>query len=120
MTIRKLEKFSGFYWKVKAISFPYPARAVLSATAPKRITVAVGVARGKLNVAIKNYVLEDQSKAESNGVGLKTCKKICESLGMTFDYGITGIKNMKLFTARLEFGIVRKDAEVKVNEDKLS
>jgi signal transduction histidine kinase len=86
----------------------------------KRITVAVGVARGKLNVAIKNYVLEDQSKAESNGVGLKTCKKICESLGMTFDYGITGIKNTKLFTARLEFGIVRKDAEAKVNEDKLS
>ena len=74
----------------------------------KRITIALGIARNRLNIVIKNHVSQDSSKAESTGVGLKTCAKMCETLGIKFS--TDGGKSAKVFTARLELPIVKKEA----------
>ena len=77
----------------------------------KRITVSTAIARGRLNLIIKNHVSEDASRAESTGVGLKTCKKICESIGARFGTEITGSRGSKVFSAHLELPIDKKEGE---------
>ena len=77
----------------------------------KRITVSTAIARGRLNLIIKNHVSEDASRAESTGVGLKTCQKICESIGARFGTEITGSRGSKVFSAHLELPIDKKEGE---------
>jgi signal transduction histidine kinase len=79
----------------------------------RRITVSTAMARGRLNVIIKNYVSEDASHAESTGVGLKTCHKVCESIGARFNTEILGSRGAKVFSARLELPIDKKEGEKK-------
>ena len=45
---------------------------------------------GKLEVRIENKINQNKSKAESNGIGLKTCMKMAEAIGLGFDYGARG------------------------------
>jgi signal transduction histidine kinase len=71
----------------------------------RRITVSTAMARGRLNVIIKNYVSENASHAESTGVGLKTCRKICESIGVRFGTETMGSRGSKVFCARMELPI---------------
>lgn len=66
------------------------------------ITVAAGVARGgRVEIAFKNSIKEKQDGAESSGIGLKTCKKLCDALGIRFEYKISGTKGTKTFTTIL-------------------
>ena len=81
------------------------------ADSEKRITVSTAIARGKLNLIIKNHISEDSSHAESTGVGLKTCQKICESIGARFSTEITGSRGSKVFSAHLELPIDKKEGE---------
>ena len=74
-----------------------------------RITIAMMVARRRLNLIIKNQVDQNASRAESSGVGLKTCAKVCESLGARFNTEITGSKGSKVFTAHIELPIAKEN-----------
>ena len=42
-----------------------------------------------LTLEITNYLPTSAVRAESNGIGLKTCKKICDVLSADFEYGFT-------------------------------
>ncbi len=79
---------------------------------PKReITVDAGTSYGKLVCTVRNYIIENSDGKESNRIGLKTCEKICESLSMGFGYHISGGKNQRTFTVKIEFPMAREDAE---------
>ena len=73
------------------------------------ITVAAGMpGNGKISIAIKNYIKENSSDTESNRIGLKTCKKLCEALGIGFEYKTAGLKNFSVFIAKLELQIKKE------------
>ena len=81
----------------------------------KEITVDVSNSYGKLNCVVKNHILEDTEGKESNRIGLKTCEKICESLGMDFKYYIAGVRSQRTFIVRIDFPISRDSSEEKSN-----
>jgi signal transduction histidine kinase len=57
---------------------------------------------GVLRIEIENRV-KDVAEAESNGVGLRTCMKICEALDITFNYGVSENGNgERIYTSLLE------------------
>ena len=56
----------------------------------------------KLEVRMENRVKENNDRAESNGIGLKTCMKMAEAIGLGFDYGLKGNK----FITEIRFPIV--------------
>jgi signal transduction histidine kinase len=41
-----------------------------------------------LTVGFSNRVRTDVAGVESNGIGLKTCKKLAEAMGHSFEYGV--------------------------------
>ena len=59
---------------------------------------------GKLEVRIENKIKSYRDKAESNGIGLKTCMKMAESIGLGFDYGTKGDK----FITEIRFPLVNE------------
>ena len=79
----------------------------------KEITVDTSISYGKLVCVIKNHVLENTDGKESNRIGLKTCEKICESLGMGFEYHTAGGRNQRTFIVRIDFPISRDGEEEK-------
>ena len=59
----------------------------------------------KLFINVKNYVNNSVNEAERNGVGLKTCKKICEAIGADFDYRSEYENGEKIFVAEMAMPI---------------
>ena len=57
-----------------------------------------------LTITVKNTVCAANG-AESNGVGLRTCSKICEALDVEFEYGQNDTDDGKLFVSTLKFKI---------------
>ena len=76
------------------------------ADADTPIEFTVKVKNDRLEVRLSNSIKSYKDRAESNGIGLKTCMKIAESIGLDFEYGV---KENKFVTA-IRFPI----AEVKV------
>lgn len=70
------------------------------------IEFSVKTYSGKLEVRLENRIKRSRDKAESNGIGLKTCMKMAEAIGLGFDYGTKGDK----FITEIRFPIV-EDAE---------
>lgn len=70
------------------------------------IEFSVRTYSGKLEVRLENRIKRSRDKAESNGIGLKTCMKMAEAIGLGFDYGTKGDK----FITEIRFPIV-EDAE---------
>ena len=81
----------------------------------KEITIEASVSFGQLSCTVKNHILENNEGKESNRIGLKTCEKICESLGMGFEYHTVGIKSQRTFVVRIEFPVKHGGAEVNEN-----
>ena len=48
------------------------------------VTVRLSEEDGMPTVTIKNSIKNEASKAESSGIGLKTCAKICDAVGVRF------------------------------------
>jgi signal transduction histidine kinase len=59
---------------------------------------------GVLKITVQNTV-KSVSEAESNGVGLRTCSKICEALDVRFEYGESDKDGIKIFVSTLEFKV---------------
>ena len=57
-------------------------------SAPVRISVDVDSAN--LLLCFENAIRQDGERVESNGIGLKTCRKLAEHMNATFDYSIDG------------------------------
>jgi signal transduction histidine kinase len=77
------------------------------------ITVAAGMtAAGKVRVAIKNFVGEGTDIKESNRIGLKTCKKLCDALGAGFEYTVDTRKGADTFTAIIDLPVAREVSEL--------
>ena len=55
----------------------------------------------RLIIDVRNYVSKNVSKAESNGIGLKTCKKICEAMDTDFAFGYSVEGEDEMFYATL-------------------
>lgn len=70
------------------------------------IEFSVKTYSGKLEVRLENRIKRSRDKAESNGIGLKTCMKMAEAIGLGFDYGTKGDK----FITEIRFPIV-EDSE---------
>ena len=51
----------------------------------KAVSISVEVNENIFKITTKNYIARDTSSAESNGIGNKTCQKIMEQLGGTFE-----------------------------------
>ena len=60
----------------------------------------------KLIIHVRNYVLKNAGEAESNGIGLKTCKKICEAMGVDFNFGYSVDGEDKTFYATLGLKLI--------------
>ena len=52
----------------------------------KDITIKIFSEGDYLLISVSNYISKNADEAESNGVGLKTCKKLCEAIGARFEY----------------------------------
>ena len=50
------------------------------------IVIKTGIEDKCLSVCILNKISKNRDEAESNGVGLKTCKRLCEALSARFEY----------------------------------
>ena len=56
---------------------------------------------GKISLLIANYVKETSADTESNRVGLKTCRRLCDALDIAFTDKITAVKGKRIFSAKL-------------------
>ena len=77
----------------------------------KPVAVAIGVRGQRVSLVIKNFVGDRKDQAESNKIGLKTCKKLSELLDIRFEYGTVGIIGSRSFYAKLELPIAEKESE---------
>ena len=78
----------------------------------KTITVAAGItASGKVRIAIKNFIAKSADSKESNRIGLKTCKKLCDALGAGFEYTIDNQNGTDIFTAVIDLPVAREVEE---------
>lgn len=75
------------------------------------ITLNVTRIGTSLEIEITNKVIKDKSGAESNGIGLKTCRKLCEALGILFRCGSEVCGADEIFTTCLGFTIIAHGAE---------
>ena len=71
------------------------------------ITVSVTQDGGKITLVVNNGIAADSRGAESNGIGLKTCVKLAELLGIDFRYE----KNEDSFTSVIAFPEGMEQAE---------
>ncbi len=56
----------------------------------KPIKISISAEACEIIVEISNYVRHGGEMVESNGIGLRTCKKLAEQLGAVFEYGGDG------------------------------
>ena len=80
-------------------------------TSPVRVSAAMDVEEDIIVVRIINSILTESRKVESNLIGLKTCDKICQNMGGTFDYKDEG----QLFTVRLTIPVYHETEEEEDN-----
>ena len=66
------------------------------------ITIRAEVADGIGRLIFKNTVYTGDNKVETNGIGLKSCRKIADVLGMSMDFGEAD----GIYTTVLEFKLV--------------
>ena len=64
----------------------------------------------------KNGILENPQAAESNGIGLKTCKRLCRFIAGDFGYDSDG----ETFTVRLSLKLGSKNSKKTKNNKVLS
>ena len=79
----------------------------------KRVLFCADISEGVLKINIKNSV-KIGAEAESNGVGLRTCSKLCEALGISFEYYTSGSSSTKVFESVLQIPVKRAEEK---NED---
>ena len=73
---------------------------------------AAGItASGEVRIAIKNFIGEVADTKESNRIGLKTCKKLCDALGAGFEYTTDSQKGAGIFTAVIDLPVAREVEE---------
>ena len=53
----------------------------------KPIEISISAEACKIIIKISNYIRHDGEKVESNGIGLRTCKKLAEQLNADFEFG---------------------------------
>ncbi len=70
------------------------------------IELTLNRAEEKLEIIFRNKVVKDKSQAESNGIGLKTCRKLCEALDIDFRCGTDPCGADEFFVTRLTFKTV--------------
>ena len=70
----------------------------------KPISVSVSVSDERVTLTVENGIATDLGAAESNGIGLKTCVKLSEILGIDFHYekNSDSFKSIIAFPARRE------------------
>ena len=71
--------------------------------ADKEKPVLITAVRGKneVTVSVRNSVLKEQIKVESNGIGLKSCERLCKYIANDFSYEKKG----EFFTVRLSLAL---------------
>jgi hypothetical protein len=74
----------------------------------QKVVFCADISEGVLRINVKNNVKID-AEAESNGVGLRTCSKLCEALGIKFEYYTTGASYSKTFESMLEIPVRRAE-----------
>ena len=71
-----------------------------------KVSITAEKGEGLLVVSLCNVISKESGRAESNGIGLKTCKKLGEYIGADFKYEA----NDEIFTATLALKIQRKSS----------
>ena len=56
----------------------------------KPIKISISAEACNVIIEISNHVRHDGERVESNGIGLRTCKKLAEQIGAGFDFGGDG------------------------------
>ena len=107
--IRRSFKIKGAKVKIDTVYFNRVIDNVFSnigkyANSEWTVDVSMRIRKDKLVIIIENRILEDTSGAESNGIGLKTCTKIMEQLGGSFESFIEKDK----FISRIELPIIKE------------
>ena len=61
--------------------------------ADKENPIKISISAGACNVIIEisNHIRRDGERVESNGIGLRTCKKLAEQIGAGFEFGGDGV-----------------------------
>lgn len=73
----------------------------------KDITIKTMLETGYLSITVSNYKTKKSSEAESNGVGLKTCKKLCEAIGARFECTEKSEIGAEEFLAKIDIPIAK-------------
>ena len=78
----------------------------------KEISISANVGEEYLSICVCNFIARSKDEAESSGVGLKTCKKLCEAMGARFEFGETGGAAADKFVAKIDIPLVKSGERV--------
>ena len=79
----------------------------------KTIRINSELSSNKICVSIENGIADFDTEVESYGVGLKTCKKLCEAMNIDFDYGERNKNGEAIFEVRMKFAFNSDKSGVK-------
>ena len=71
----------------------------------QKVVFSANITDGVLRIQVKNSVRQGGTEAESNGVGLRTCVKLCEAMGIRFEYHTLGVGDSRVFESLLELEV---------------
>jgi signal transduction histidine kinase len=63
------------------------------------VSIIIDIAEEQFTLKIRNKIKENRDFAESNGIGLKTCHKIAETLGLEF----STVEDAEYFSVNITF-----------------
>lgn len=78
----------------------------------KEISISAAVGEEYLSICVSNVTARSKDEAESSGVGLKTCKKLCEAMGARFEFGEMNNGTADVFVARIDIPLVKGGVRV--------
>ena len=76
------------------------------------IRISASIDEKYLSVDVRNMVSNSGDEVESNGVGLKTCKRLCEALSARFEY-TESCESGAEFSVRIDIPVVNGEERVK-------
>lgn len=85
--------------------------------ADKKFTIEIKADQiaGRVKIVLSNHISVDARKVESNKIGVKTCKKICDDLGV----GFHAMEEEKIYTTEILYPILSEEEAQKYIEERV-
>ncbi len=68
----------------------------------KQVNIISEDIKGGVAISFENHISAKDTRSESNNVGLRSCEKLCESMGAKLVYGEKKLRGDRIFTLKIE------------------